>query len=269
MNEKKVPTGRSLAGKVAAITGAGSGNGRAIARRLSKEGASVFASDLRQDLLTALESEFDEAGSVIASGVFDASKVGDAERFVNAVLDRFGRIDILVNNAGGIRAEPFPDVSEDGWDWTVDLNMKGPFFYMQEAAKRMIDQGEGTIINVASQAGISGPGTFSPPYAASKAAVINMTKVAAEKLAGHGVTVNSVAPGIVDTSFNWVLDEEVGVKQMGLSSGEFLKSRADGIPLGRISQPEDVSNVVAFLASPDASYITGETIVVTGGMAMR
>ena len=116
MNEKKVPTGRSLAGKVAAITGAGSGNGRAIARRLSKEGASVFASDLRQDLLTALESEFDEAGSVIASGVFDASKVGDAERFVTAVMDRFGRIDILVNNAGGIRAEPFPEVSEDGWD---------------------------------------------------------------------------------------------------------------------------------------------------------
>jgi NAD(P)-dependent dehydrogenase (short-subunit alcohol dehydrogenase family) len=175
----------------------------------------------------------------------------------------------LVNNAGGIRAEPFPEVSEDGWDWTVDLNMKGPFFYMQEAAKRMVRQGEGTIINVASQAGVSGPGTFSPPYAASKAAVINMTKVAAEKLAGDGVTVNSVAPGVVDTAFNWVLDEQIGVNQMGLSPGEFLKSRADGIPLGRISQPEDVSNVVAFLASPDASYITGETIVVTGGMAMR
>ena len=83
------------------------------------------------------------------------------------------------------------------------------------------------------------------------------------------MTVNAVAPGVVDTAFNWTLDEEIGVRQMGLASGEFLKTRAEGIPLGRISQPEDVSNVVAFLASPDASYITGETIVVTGGMAMR
>ena len=269
MENKRVPTSRSIAGKVAAVTGAGQGNGRAIARRLSKEGASVFASDLREDLLAALESEISETGADIGIGVFDASKVADAERFVAAVIERFGRIDILVNNAGGIRAEPFPEVSEEGWDWTVDLNMKGPYFYMQEAAKRMIEQRAGTIINVASQAGIAGPGTFSPPYAASKAAVINMTKVAAAKLAEYGVTVNAVAPGIVDTAFNWTLDEEIGVQQMGLASGEFLKSRVEGILLGRISQPEDVSNVVAFLASPDASYITGETIVVTGGMAMR
>ena len=269
MEDKSVPTGRSLAGKVAAVTGAGQGNGRAIARRLSKEGALVFASDLREDLLAALEEEFAETSAVIATGVFDASSVSDSERFVAAVVERFGRVDILVNNAGGIRVEPFPDVSEAGWDWTVDLNMKGPYFYMQAAAKRMIQQRAGTIINIASQAGIAGPGTFSPPYAASKAAVINMTKVAAAKLAEHGVTVNAVAPGIVDTAFNWTLDEEIGVEQMGLDPGEFLKTRAGGIPLGRLSQPEDVSNVVAFLASPDASYITGETIVVTGGIAMR
>ena len=147
--------------------------------------------------------------------------------------------------------------------------MKGLYFYMQEAAKRMIEQRSGTIINIASIAGIAGGMTLSPPYAASKAAVINLTKVAAANLAEHGVTVNAVAPGIVDTAFNWTLDEEIGVKQQGLRPGEFMRRRAEGAPLGRISQPEDVANVVAFLSSRDASYITGETIVVSGGMAMR
>ena len=220
--DRSVPSGRSLAGKAAAVTGAGQGNGRAIARRL-----------------------------------------------VETVVERFGSLDVMVNNAGGIRAQPFLEVTEDTWDWTIDLNLKGLYFHMQEAARRMIDQGRGTIINISSVAGVQGGTTLSPPYAASKAAVINLTKVAAAKVAEYGVTVNSVAPGIVDTAFNWTLDEEIGVKQLGLDPGEQLKQRAAPVPLGRISQPEDVANVVAFLASPDAAYITGETIVVAGGMAMR
>ena len=264
-----VPSGRSLAGKVAAVTGAGQGNGRAIARRLAAEGASLFASDIRQDLLDKLEGEVADTGATISAGVFDASKVADAKRFISAVVERYGRIDVLVNNAGAIRAEPFFEVSEEGWDWTVDLNMKGLFFHMQEAGKRMKEQGSGAIINVASVAGIAGGATFSPPYAATKAAVINLTKTAAVKMAEFGVTVNAVAPGIVDTAFNWTLDEEIGVKKRGLPPGEFLRRRVDDIPMGRLSQPEDVSNVVAFLASPDAGYITGETINVSGGMAMR
>jgi NAD(P)-dependent dehydrogenase (short-subunit alcohol dehydrogenase family) len=133
----------------------------------------------------------------------------------------------------------------------------------------MMQQRSGTIINIASVAGIAGGMTLSPPYAASKAAVINLTKVAAAKMAEYGVTVNAVAPGLVDTAFNRNIDEEIGVRQMGLAPGEHLRRRADGIPLARISRPEDVSNVVAFLASPDACYITGETIVVSGGLVMR
>ena len=264
-----VPSGRSLAGKVAAVTGAGQGNGRAIARRLAAEGASLFVSDIRQDLLDKLESEIAEAGGTISTGVFDASKVAEAKRFISAVVDRYGRIDVLVSNAGGIRAAPFLEVSEEKWDWTVDLNMKGLFFHMQEAAKQMKEQGSGTIINIASVAGIAGGATFSPPYAATKAAVINLTKTAAVKMAEFGVTVNAVAPGIVDTAFSWTLDEEIGVKKMGLPPGEFTRRRGDDVPMGRLSQPEDVSNIVAFLASPDAGYITGETINVSGGMAMR
>ena len=151
----------------------------------------------------------------------------------------------------------------------MDLNLKGLYFHMQEAAKHMMRQRSGAIINIASIAGIAGAGTISPPYVAAKAAVINLTKVAAVKMAEFGVTVNAVAPGIVDTAFHAAMDEEIGVKQMGLASGELVMRRATDVPLGRISQPEDVSNVVAFLAGPDASDITGETINVSGGMAMR
>ena len=267
--DRRVPSGRSLAGKAAAVTGAGQGNGRAIARRLAAEGASVFITDVRDDLLGAVETEIAETGARVASGLFDASSVGDAQRLVETVVERFGSLDVMVNNAGAIRAQPFPDVTEETWDWTIELNLKGLYFHMQEAARRMIDQRGGTIINISSVAGIQGGMTLSPPYAASKAAVINLTKVAAAKVAEYGVTVNSVAPGIVDTAFNWTLDEEIGVNQLGLDPGEQLRQRAAPVPLGRISQPEDVANVVAFLASPDAAYITGETIVVAGGMAMR
>ena len=258
-----------LADKVVAVTGAGQGIGRATVLRLAQEGASLFASDIREDLLEKLESEVEAAGSAIATEVFDAAKAADAAPFVQTVRERYGRIDIMINNAGGIRTQPFPDVTEETWDWTLNLNLKGPYFYMQEAAKPMIAQKSGTIINIASVAGIAAGMTYSPPYAASKAAIINLTKVAAANLAEHGVTVNAVAPGIVETAFNWTLDDIIGVQQMGLSPGEFMERRRTSIPLGRLQQPQDIANVVAFLAGPDASEMTGETIVVSGGLVTR
>ena len=258
-----------LAGKVAAVTGAGQGIGRATVLRLAREGASVFASDIREDLLGQLEGDVKATGATIAIGIFDAAKAADAPPFVQGVIGQYGRIDIMVNNAGGIRTQPFPDVTEEIWDWTLNLNLKGPYFYMQEAAKPMRAQKSGTIINIASVAGIAGGMTYSPPYAASKAAIINLTKVAAANLAGHGVTVNAVAPGIVETAFNWTLDDLIGVQQMGLSPGEFMERRRDSIPLGRLQQPEDIANVVAFLAGPDASEMTGETVIVSGGLVTQ
>ena len=258
-----------LAGKVAAVTGAGQGIGRATVLRLAQEGASVFASDIREDLLENLESEVKAIGATIATRIFDAAKAADAPPFVRAVVERYGRIDIMVNNAGGIRTQPFPNVTEETWDWTVNLNLKGPYFYMQEAAKPMIAQKSGTIINVASVAGIAGGMTYSPPYAASKAAIINLTKVAAASLAEYGITVNAVAPGIVETAFNWTLDDLIGVQQMGLRPGEFMERRRASIPLGRLQQPQDIANIVAFLAGSDASEMTGETIVVSGGLVTR
>lgn len=266
---RSVPTGRSLKGKVAVVTGGGQGNGKAIAKRLAAEGASVFVTDIQMDLLQSVESELKSTGSTVSSGIYDASKAAEAQRLVKEVVDTFSRLDIMVNNAGAIKPQPFLEVTEEVWDWSMDLNLKGVYFHMQEAAKFMIKQGSGTIINIASVAGIAGGMTLSPPYAASKAAIINLTKVAAAKMAEHGITVNSVAPGIVDTAFNWTIDSEIGVDQLNMKPGEQLAERAAPVPLGRISQPEDVSNVVAFLASPDASYITGETIVVSGGLVMR
>ena len=260
---------RRLAGKVAAITGAGQGIGRETVLRLAREGASLFASDIREDLLEKLESDLKSTGATVATEIFDAAKAADAPPFVQAVIERYGCIDIMVNNAGGIRTQPFPDVTEDTWDWTLNLNLKGPYFYMQEAAKPMMAQKSGTIINVASVAGIAGGMTYSPPYAASKAAIINLTKVAAASLAEHGVTVNAVAPGIVETAFNWTLDDLIGVQQMGLAPGEFMERRRDSIPLGRLQQPQNIANVVAFLAGPDASEMTGETVVVSGGLVTR
>ena len=260
---------RRLADKIAAVTGAGQGIGRETVLRLAREGASIFASDIREDLLGKLESDLAATGTTIATEIFDAAKASDAPPFVQAVIERYGRIDIMVNNAGGIRTQPFPDVTEEIWDWTINLNLKGPYFYMQEAAKPMIGQKSGTIINIASVAGIAGGMTYSPPYAASKAAIINLTKVAAANLAEHGVTVNAVAPGIVETAFNWTLDDLIGVQQMGLAPGEFMERRRDSIPLGRLQQPQDIANVVAFLAGPDAAEMTGETVVVSGGLVTR
>ena len=212
----------SIAGKVAAVTGAGQGNGRAIALRLARGGASIFASDIQPQTLAELEAELGRLGVKCATGIYDAASVADAARFVDDVVATFGRIDIAVNNAGAIRPEPFPNVSEETWDWNVNLNMKGLYFYMQEEAKQMMRQRSGRIINISSIAGLVGGQTLSPPYAASKGAVVNLTQTAAAEMAQYGVTVNAVAPGMVDTAFSWRMDEELGVKAQGLEPGEFL-----------------------------------------------
>lgn len=268
-NPQQPASAQRLSGKSAAVTGAAAGNGLAIAQRLGADGVAVYLSDIDEELLKSVITGLRENGVDADGGVYDASSVTEAGRFIADAKTRLGRLDIFVNNAGGIRAQPFPEVTEQTWDWSMDLNLKGAYFHMQEAAKVMAEQQSGTIINIASVAGIAGGMTFSPPYAASKAALINLTKVAAANLASRGVTVNAVAPGIVNTAFNWNLDEEIGVGQQNRNPGDFLAERVAPIPLGRISEPEDVAGVVAFLAGPDGSYITGETIVVSGGLVMR
>jgi 3-oxoacyl-[acyl-carrier protein] reductase len=248
-----------LKDKVAIVTGAAQGNGFGIAERLARHGCRIAAIDINGDGVEAAAARF---GGGSRAFVADCSKVPAIREVVREVRDAFGRIDILVNNAGLLRIASFPDIGEDDFDITVNLNLKGAFFFAQEVQATL--PRDGRIINIASVAGIDGR-TLSAPYAATKAGLITMTKTLARALAPRGITVNAVAPGLIDTPFNQILDQKIGVEKQGLKPGEMLARRAAEIPLGRIGRPEEVGGVVAFLASPDAAYITGETIILAGG----
>ena len=256
-----------LAGQVALVTGAGQGIGRAIAVALARAGADVAVNDLRP------EAAADTAAAVTALGrralavPADVGVVREVEQMIARAAATLGRLDVLVNNAGLIRPSPFGQVTERDWDETLAVNAKGLFFCMQAAAAVMTRQASGVIVNLASIAG-RGSATLSPPYAASKAAVISLTQQSARSLAGHGVRVNAICPGIVNTEFNWRLDDLIGVQREGLAKGEFLKQRAAMVPLGRLAEPEDIARVVVFLASPAGAYITGQAVTVDGGFLM-
>ena len=266
MTPQNLKHSNRLEDQVIAITGAGSGNGKAAALRTGREGASLYISDINAELLEETLADLKSEGINAAGGIFDAANINDAPRFVNAVKDAHGRIDVLVNNAGAVKVEPFPNVSEENWDWTMNLNLKGAFFLMQEAAKPMIDQRSGNIVNIASIAGTFGGPTSSPSYAAAKAGLVNLTTVAAATLAQYTVRVNAIAPGIINTPFHAPVDLAIGQEQLGLEPGEHIHTRVGIIPLGRLGEPEDVAATVAFLASEDADHISGETITVAGAM---
>lgn len=257
--------GDVLSGKVALVTGAGQGNGRGIALALAQAGANVAINDLRTESVERVTDEVSTLGRGTVGVVGDVTKTAQIEAMVARTVATLRRLDILVTNTGLICANPFGDVTEDDWDRTMGVNARGLFFCMQTAARVMKEQRSGTIINIASVAG-RGTHSLSPPYAASKAAAIVLAQQAARALAPHGMTVNAVCPGLIDTEFNARLDEEIGVRKQGLAPGEFVRQRIAGIPLGRIGTPEDVASVVVFLASPAASYITGQQITVDGGI---
>ena len=199
---------------------------------------------------------------MVTSFVADCADVASIRRVIGEIDAALGRVDILVNNAGILRIASFPDIGESDFDATIALNLKGAFFFTQEVQAKLGDGAR--IVNIASVAGVDGR-TLSAPYAATKAGLITITKTLARSLAARGITVNAVAPGLIDTPFNQILDQKIGVEKQGLKPGEMLAKRAAEIPLGRIGKSEDVAGVVAFLVSPDASYITGETIIVAGG----
>jgi NAD(P)-dependent dehydrogenase (short-subunit alcohol dehydrogenase family) len=254
-------------GQVALVTGAGQGNGRAIALRLARGGAAVAVNDLREDTARQVAEEIRALGQSARAIPADIRDVRQIEAMLRRTVDELGRLDILVNNAGLIRANPLGSVTEEDWDETFAINARGLFFCLQGAAKIMVEQGSGVIVNISSVAGRGSANlSYSPPYAASKAAVINLTQQAARALANKNVRVNAVCPGLIDTAFNWRLEEQIGVQQLGLPYGELLRQRIAGVPLGRIGQPEDVANAVAFLASAQGSYVTGQSLNVDGGI---
>lgn len=258
----------NLENQVAIVTGAGRGIGRAIALRLANEGASVTIADLDEANAQQVAEEITETGGKALAVKTDVTRKDDVERTVRDTVDRFQRLDIQVNNAGiGIIA-PLMDTGEEAWDALMNVNAKGVLFSSQAAARQMIDQGAGgRIINNASGAGKipPGKGVALGAYSASKHAVVAITKQMGLELAEHGILVNCVCAGIVDTPMWDLIDREMA-KLHDVPVGSVKANAVATIPLGRIEQPEDVANMVAFLSSSDASYMTGQTYNVCGGL---
>lgn len=257
----------TLEGKVAIVTGAGRGIGREIALRLSRDGASVVVSDI--DLASAESTAREIAqGERRAMAVrTDVTDRADCRALAERAAAEFGHIDIMVNNAGVVQVKPWLELVDEDLNRLFAVNVYGVIYGCQAVAPYLTAQRSGRIINIASLAAKLGRPLYLH-YAASKAAVVNLSRSLAHYFAPYNVTVNSVCPGIVDTKMWEYLDEALG-KEEGRPKGETIKQRVAGIPLGRVEVPEDVAGVVAFLASEDSRYMTGQSLVVDGGIFME
>jgi meso-butanediol dehydrogenase/(S,S)-butanediol dehydrogenase/diacetyl reductase len=257
----------TLEGKVALVTGAGQGIGRAIALRLARDGADVAVNDVSATGPEQVAAEVTALGQRSLALVADVSSAQHVTGMFDRLLDGFGRLDILVNNAGIGTVRPILELTEADWDREFDVNAKSVFLCAVTAARQMIKQGAGKIINAASVAGIRAA-PFIVPYCASKAAVILLTQGLALELAAYGITVNAYAPGIVSTGMTDHTNRVLADLQ-GLAVDDIVRQRLGRVPLGRFGLPEDVAGLVAFLASEDSSYITGQCFPVGGGLVMR
>jgi 3-oxoacyl-[acyl-carrier protein] reductase len=248
---------RTLGGKVALITGAGQGIGRATAIWMASLGADILVADRDGPKAQAVAAEVAALGRRAIAVTVDVATSEGIATLHDAAEREFGRVDILVNSAGLIRPNPFGKVTEDDWDRTFVVNAKGLFFTMQAIAPLIPDGG--VIVNLGSTAG-RGTATGSPPYAASKAAVINVTQTTARALAPRRIRVNAVCPGAVDTAFQSGLALE-----QGLETRETIRRWEASNPMGRAAQPEEIAAAIAYLASPAAALVSGQTLNVDGG----
>jgi NAD(P)-dependent dehydrogenase (short-subunit alcohol dehydrogenase family) len=257
-----------IAQQVALVTGAGRGIGRGIAHELAHRAVAVVVAELDATTGQAVAEELRALGQTALAVVVDVSQRASVEAAVKRTIDEFGRIDILVNNAGVVDKAPPLEVTEEMWHRIFNVNVLGTLHCSQVVLDEMVAAGRGgAIVNIASQAGKTGsPNAL--VYSASKAAVINITRSLAIGFAVNQIRVNAVCPGSIDTDM-WRRDDlEIGVQQLGLAPGEFMRRRAEQIPLGRFGTPVDVARVVSFLASEQAGYMTGQAINVTGGAFM-
>ena len=241
--------------KVAIVTGAAQGIGKAIAFRLAQAGYQVVISDILSDAAQTLVKELEQQGFKALAVKTDVARSEEVKNLMAATIEKFDSIDVLVNNAGITRDNLSMRMTEADWDVVLDINLKGSFLCAQAASKYMMKQKYGRIVNIASVSGLLGT-AGQANYASSKAGVVALTKTLARELASRNITVNAVAPGFILTEMTEKLPDKV--------KEEYLTQ----IPLGRAGTPEDVANAVKFLISEDAAYITGITIVVSGGMVM-
>jgi 3-oxoacyl-[acyl-carrier protein] reductase len=245
-----------FANQVAIVTGAGRGIGHAIAVRLASEGARVaVVSRTEQNALKTAEEINAKFPGLAKAYAVDVAQSAAVKKLAEQILADFSRVDILVNNAGLTRDGLFMRMSEEDWDVVLDTNLKGAFNFIQAVIRPMLKQRSGHIINIASVSGLTG-NAGQANYAASKAGLIGLTKTIAREVASRGITCNAVAPGFITTDMTDVLPEAV---KTGVTSQ---------IPLARFGEPDDIASAVAFLASSEANYITGQTLTVDGGMVM-
>ncbi len=242
-----------LKDQVAIVTGATAGIGKAIAIKLAQEGAKVAVIGTNAERGAEVVAEIGEDKAAFFK--VDVASYAEAGAAVNAILTQFGRVDILVNNAGITRDQLLMKMTEEDWDKVMEVNVKSCYNFCQTLVRPMMKARRGKIINISSVIGLTG-NAGQVNYAASKAAIIGFTKALAKEVASRNIHVNCVAPGFIETKMTGVLNEEQ------------KKGILQSIPLGRMGTPEDIANMVAFLASPLADYVTGQVIAVDGGMVM-
>jgi meso-butanediol dehydrogenase/(S,S)-butanediol dehydrogenase/diacetyl reductase len=251
------------------ITGAAGGIGAATARRLAGEGADLLLADLDADAVKAVAGELGQRWVQV-----DVTRSGDVQRMLEAAYGLWGRLDVLFNNAGVARALPMLEITEDDWDRLMAVNLRAVFFVLQAAARRMRTQDfiagselRGKLIQTASIAAFRGGQNYMLHYNASKAGVVSVTRTAANALAADRITSNCICPGAVDTPM-WTRIDADWAEIEGLALGEAWRRRTSLIPLGRPEKADDVAGVVSFLASRDSDYMTGQALIVDGGLVV-
>ncbi len=244
-----------LVNKTAIVTGASRGIGRTVAKVLAEQGASVVLAGRTRAALEEAAEEIRSRGGQATAVVCDVTVEGDVEQLVKATLEGYGRVDILVNNAGITRDGLVMRMSEEDWDAVLDTNLKSVYRCTRAVLRPMLKQRAGRIVNIASVVGLTG-NAGQANYAAAKAGIVAFTKSVAREVASRGITVNAVAPGYIDTDMTRALSPEQRERILS------------GIPMGRMGSTEDVAYAVAFLAGEEAGYITGQTLVVDGGLVM-
>ena len=260
-----------LQGRIAIVTGAGCigpgwGNGRATAVRFAEVGAKIFAIDRNLDSVTETVERVTAADGEIVTHQCDVTNSVSVNAMVKTCLDRFGRIDVLVNNVGGSAAGGPAEMSEDVWDAQVDYNLKSVFLTLKHVLPVMEQQKSGAIVNIASTSGLRWTGSAQVGYAATKAGVIQLSRVVAVQYADKGIRVNTVVPGQLHTP---MVEARLAGQRAGGDVEALLKSRLERIPIGFMGDGRDTANAALFLASDEARFVTGTEIVVDGGMTAR
>ena len=243
-----------MSDRVAIVTGAGQGMGRAVSLRLAADGARIVANDVNEEPAAQTVEGIEEAGGDAIAVAGDVTSSGDVADIVGAALEKYGRIDILVNNAGVLRPTRVIDIEEDEWDWVIAVNLKGTYLCSRAVLPAMREAGWGRIVNFSSTAGKSTSTVGGAHYTAAKAGVLGFTRHLAREAAGYGITVNAVCPGLIDTEM-----------VRGTIPDDKARAYAASFPIQRMGEPSEVAELVAFLASDRAAYITGASLDINGG----